>query len=186
LIFIKAYIIIIKTLEENGSKGGDNMSYVIRMIEDHELEECAAVIRAGFLTVAEDFGITKENAPTNGAFLQAVRLFEEKTKGHFMYAAVQEAKIIGYMQMEKSTPELYFLQKLVVLPEYRHMGIGRALLDFAKEKVAEWKGNKISIGIIEENTVLKDWYLSYGFEPTATRKFEHLPFTVGFMELKLI
>jgi ribosomal protein S18 acetylase RimI-like enzyme len=66
------------------------------------------------------------------------------------------------------------------------MGIGRALLDFAKEKVAEWEGNRISIGIIEENSVLKNWYLSYGFEPTATRKFEHLPFTVGFMELKLI
>ena len=176
---------MIKTLEENGSKGGDNMSYVIRRIEEHELEECAAVIRAGFLTVAEEFGITKENAPTNGAFIQAVRLFEEKAKGHMMYVAVQGRKIIGYMQLEKSTPELYFLQKLVVLPEYRHMGIGRALLDFAKGKVAEWEGSRISIGIIEENRVLKEWYLSYGFESTATRKFEHLPFTVGFMELKI-
>lgn len=162
------------------------MSYVIRRIEEHELEECAAVIRAGFLTVAEEFGITKENVPTNGAFLQTARLIEEKAKGHMMYAVVvQETKIIGYMQLEKSTPELYFLQKLVVLPEYRHMGIGRAILDFAREKVAEWEGNRISISIIEENTVLKNWYLSYGFEPTATRKFEHLPFTVGFMELKL-
>jgi ribosomal protein S18 acetylase RimI-like enzyme len=161
------------------------MSYVIREIEDQELEECTSVIRAGFLTVAEDFGITRENAPTNGAFLQKERLYEERAKGHIMYAAIQDIKIVGYMQLEKSTQELYFLQKLVVLPEYRHMGIGKALLDFAKEKVAEWEGNKISIGIIEENTVLKNWYLSYGFEPTATRKFEHLPFTVGFMELKL-
>ncbi len=162
------------------------MNFEIREVGDHELKECADVIRTGFLTVAEEFGITKENAPTNGAFLQAERLFEEKAKGHMMYAAFQETKIIGYIQLEKSTQELYFLQKLVVLPNYRHMGIGRALLDFAKEKVAEWEGNRISIGIIEENTVLKNWYLSYGFEPTATRKFEHLPFTVGFMELKLI
>ena len=161
------------------------MSYTIREILEQELEECASVIRAGFLTVAEEFGITRENVPTNGAFIQKERLFEERAKGHIMYAAVQGSKIIGYMQLEKSNPELYFLQKLVVLPQYRHCGVGRALLDYAKEKVTEWEGNKISIGIIEENTVLKNWYLSSGFETTATRKFEHLPFTVGFMELSL-
>jgi ribosomal protein S18 acetylase RimI-like enzyme len=162
------------------------MDYDIREIEEKELEECASVIRAGFITVAEEFGITRENTPTNGAFLQKDRLLEERAKGHRMYAAVQRTKVIGYMQLEKSTPELYFLQKLVVLPEYRHLGIGRELLDYARNKVAEWEGTKISIGIIEENTVLKNWYLAYGFVTTATRKFEHLPFTVGFMELKLI
>lgn len=161
------------------------MNIHIREVEDQELEECASVIRQGFLTVAEEFGITRENAPTNGAFLQKERLFEERAKGHIMYVAVRETRLLGFMQLERSTPELYFLQKLVVLPEFRHLGIGRALLDHAKCMVKEWEGNRISIGIIEENTVLKNWYLSYGFEPTAVRKFEHLPFTVGFMELKL-
>ncbi len=161
------------------------MDYEIREVKEHELEECAAVIREGFLTVAKEFGITKENVPTNGAFIQVERLIEERAKGNIMYAVVYGDKIIGYMHLERNTPELYFLQKLVVLPSYRHMGIGRKLIDFAKEKVSEWQGNKISIGIIEENTVLKNWYLSCGFEPTGTKKFEHLPFTVGFMELKL-
>ena len=162
------------------------MNYIIRPIEEQELEECASVIRAGFLSVAKEFGITKENAPTNGAFLEKEQLIEERAKGHRMYAAVQGATLIGYLQLEKSTPEIYFLQKLVVLPEYRRLGIGKALLDYAKERVVEWGGDKLSIGIIEENTVLKNWYLSYGFEPITTRRFEHLPFTVGFMELKLI
>ena len=161
------------------------MNYVIREIEEHELEECTSVIREGFLTVANEFGITRENAPTNGAFMQTERLAEDRAKGNLMYKVTKESKIIGFMQLEKSTPGLYYLQKLVVLPDYRHMGIGKALLDFATEKVVQWEGNKISIGIVEENTVLKNWYLSYGFEPTGVRKFEHLPFTVGFMELKL-
>ncbi|MDF2905555.1 MAG: hypothetical protein K0R34_876 [Herbinix sp.] len=162
------------------------MNYNIREIDEKELEECASIIREGFMTVAEEFGITRENVPTNGAFLQKERLLEERAKGHIMYAVVLGTKIIGYMQLEKSTTELYFLQKLVVVPSYRHLGIGKALLDFVKAKVTEWEGSKISIGIIEENTVLKNWYLSYGFVTTTTRKFEHLPFTVGFMELKLI
>lgn len=161
------------------------MNYEIREIKEQDLEECAAVIRKGFLTVANEFGITEENVPTNGAFLKKERLEEERAKGHIMFAMVGEDGIIGYMQLERSTPELYFLQKLVVIPEYRHLGLGKALLDYAKAKVLEWDGNKISIGIVEENLILKNWYLDYGFETTNIRKFEHLPFTVGFMELKL-
>ncbi len=71
------------------------------------------------------------------------------------------------------------------MPEYRHKGLGTRLLDYAREQVGEMGGKRISIGIIEENAVLKNWYLAYGFKPTGTRKFEHLPFTVGFMELEI-
>lgn len=159
------------------------MNYEMIEVGEQDLEECAAVIRAGFLTVAEEFKITRANAPTNGAFLQKERLVEERAMGHNMYAMKHEGKIVGYMQLEKSTPEVYYLQKLVVLPEFRHLGFGKALLDYAKARVIEWQGKTISIGIIDENTVLKKWYLAYGFVPTMTRKFEHLPFTVGFMEL---
>jgi ribosomal protein S18 acetylase RimI-like enzyme len=162
------------------------MELEIRLMKDEELEKCAEVIRQGFMTVALDFGLTKENCPTNGAFIQVERLRLEKEKGHIMYGVMDQEKIIGYMQLEKSTNELYFLQKLVVLPKYRHNGVGKKLLDFAKEQVASLGGKRISISIIEENTVLKNWYIAYGFAPTGTRKFEHLPFTVGFMEIVLL
>ena len=32
--------------------------------------------------------------------------------------------------------------------------------------------------------MLKAWYQSQGFIHTGTKTFDHLPFTVGFMELK--
>ncbi|MPN36714.1 hypothetical protein SDC9_184224 [bioreactor metagenome] len=56
------------------------------------------------------------------------------------------------------------------------------LIDYAKEKVRAFGGQKITIGIIEENTRLMNWYTANGFVHTGTRKFNHLPFTVGFME----
>lgn len=43
----------------------------------------------------------------------------------------------------------------------------------------------ITIGILEENKVLKEWYIKNGFVCNGTRKFEHLPFTVGFMSCKI-
>lgn len=77
------------------------------------------------------------------------------------------------------------MNNLSVLPEFRHKGYGKELLDICKSKVKELGANKITIGIIEENTKLKEWYTAYGFIHTGTRKFGHLPFTVGFMELNV-
>lgn len=165
------------------TRGAIRLNYEMRLMGDEDLEECAGVIREGFLTVAKDFGLTQENCPTNGAYIQKERLVTEREKGHMMYGLMDGEKIIGYIQLERNTEELYFLQKLVVLPEYRHKGLGKMLLDFAKEQIMAWGGKRISIGIIEENKVLKDWYMAYGFIPTGTHKFEHLPFTVGFLEL---
>ena len=34
----------------------------------------------------------------------------------------------------------------------------------------------------EENIKLKNWYVANGFIHTGTKQFNHLPFTVGFME----
>ena len=73
-------------------------------------------------------------------------------------------------------------EKLAVLPQYRHNGYGKKLIAFAKEKAKEMGAAKITIGIIEENARLKNWYASNGFIHTGTREFSHLPFIVGFME----
>ena len=76
----------------------------------------------------------------------------------------------------------YEMNNVSVLPEWRHYGYGKKLLDFCKIKVKELGGSKITIGIVEENTVLKDWYIANGFVYTGTKKFDHLPLTVGFMD----
>ncbi len=79
----------------------------------------------------------------------------------------------------------YEMNDVSILPEWRHYGYGKRMIDFCKEKVKELSGNKITIGIVEENTVLKDWYTANGFIHTGTKIFEHLPFTVGYMEWRV-
>ena len=41
---------------------------MIRKVEEKDIEECVAVIRESFGTVAEEFGFTQENAPRFTAF----------------------------------------------------------------------------------------------------------------------
>jgi ribosomal protein S18 acetylase RimI-like enzyme len=150
-------------------------------MKDHEVEQCVDVIRQGFGTVASDFGLTVENCPTNGAFMNTDRLKADINKGKLMYVLCEADKIVGFMELEKIDSNKFELQKITVLPKFRHHGYGREMLDFAKEKVAELGGSYITIGIIEENTTLKEWYIKNGFIHNGTHVFNHLPFTVGYL-----
>lgn len=159
--------------------------YIIRKIESNELNVCAEVIRESFSTVAKEFNLTKENCPSNGAFIKTDRLILERSKGNMMYGLFDNASLIGFVELEDKGAGRFELEKLSVLPAYRHHGYGKALLDYAGKAVSEMGGNIITIGIIEQNIILKNWYLKYGFTHTGTREFPHLPFLVGFMEMKI-
>ena len=68
------------------------------------------------------------------------------------------------------------------MPSYRHKGIGEKLLEHAFQIAQELNCNKLNIGIVEENVKLKEWYKSFGFVHTGTKKFDFFPFTCGYME----
>jgi len=160
-------------------------SYHIKEVHAGDLEECAEIIRQGFGTVARDFGLTAENCPTNGAFIKADRLISDMNKGNLMYGLFADACMVGFMQLEKKSCSQYELEKITVIPQFRHSGLGKKLLEFAMTKAKESGATKLTIGIIEENSILKKWYTANGFVHTGTQKFDFLPFTVGFMEATL-
>ncbi len=102
--------------------------------------------------------------------------------GWLMFGLYDHRNLIGYVSLSKEDSGTYELHHLAVLPEHRHCGCGNRLLAHAKETVAQNGGERITIGIIEESTVLRAWYAANGFVHTGTKKFPHLPFTTGFME----
>lgn len=159
--------------------------YSIRKVYFEELDLCADVIRQSFITVADEFGLTTQNCPTNGAFIQVGRLISDWNQNVNLYGLYCDKELMGFMELKKKEAEIYELEKLSVLPEHRHKGCGALLLDFARKEVFEMGGNKITIGIIESNYRLKMWYLKHGFINTGIANFPHLPFVVGFMEMQI-
>ena len=158
---------------------------MIKQINESDFLECIDTIHKSFQTVADEFGLTPENCPTNGAFMPVMRLENDYKKGDKMYGLYEGGNIVGFVQLAKKENGVFELEKLAVLPEHRHKGYGTQLIHFSEEKVSEFGGTVITIGIIEENTRLKDWYTQNGFVHTGTKTFSHLPFTVGFMERKI-
>jgi ribosomal protein S18 acetylase RimI-like enzyme len=150
-----------------------------------DYEASARVIREAFLTVAEEFNITRENAPSNGAFIEADALEMLADKGVKLFNVYEDGALAGFFALEDAGEGVYYLEKLSVIPEKRHNGIGKTIMDYSQEYVKRHSGKKISIAIIDENAVLKRWYIDYGFAEVRLKTFEHLPFTVCFMELPL-
>ncbi len=147
-----------------------------------DLNDAANVVRNAFITVAEEFHLTKENAPTNPAFIGVEAMEKMRDKGAAMFAAYEGETCIGFVAAQKAGEETFYMERLAVLPKYRHGGCGRKLMDTVFEYVQNNGGQRVSIGIINENTRLKKWYQQYGFLQTGLKHFEHLPFEVCFME----
>lgn len=158
---------------------------IIKVTTENQLDTCLNIIHKSFQTVADDMNLTKENCSSHTAFMPLEKLQNQFENGNPMFLYEYNNKIVGYFSLSINDNSVE-LNNLSVLPEYRHIGIGKKIINYAVDYSKNTLGvNKIKIGIVEENTILKKWYKTLGFVHTGTRKFEHLPFTVGFMELEL-
>lgn len=158
---------------------------IIQVKNKEQLNICLEIIRSSFITVADEFGLTENNCPSHTAFMTVDRLEKQFDERKPMFLFYQDEYPLGYFSLAQCSDKAFELNNLAVLPEYRHLGIGKAMVNYAISLVKDFGGNKITIGIIEENSKLKEWYLSLGFRHISTRKFEHLPFKVGFMEINI-
>lgn len=160
---------------------------MIKKVEEKDIIECVNVIKESFATVANEFGFTVENAPGFTAFATT----EDKLKGYLlgehrpMYAFYDKEVIVGYYSLLLQDNNACELNNLCVIPSYRHQGVGEELLKHAFKTVQELNCNKINIGIVEENKVLRKWYESFDFVHIGTQKFDFFPFTCGYMEKNL-
>jgi GNAT superfamily N-acetyltransferase len=155
----------------------------IRPLTAEQLPEYAEVIRKSFATVAHEFGWTKGTAPTFTAYITDEQLAQKIGGGYYAFGLCVKDKIVGFVSLTDKGDGVFEMNHLSVI--WRHYGYGKRLMKYCKDKVRELGGNKIAIGIVEENTALKDWYAANGFVHTSTKKFENLPFTTGYMEWRV-
>lgn len=163
----------------------DNAPGRISPLSVTHLPMYAEVIRQSFATVARDFNLTMVNCAGHTSFITNERLASKIKEGYYTFGYFVDGKLIGFTSLTEVGDAAYEMNNVSILPEYRHFGYGKSLLVFCKGKVEELGGNKITIGIVEENTVLKEWYAANGFIHTGTKRFKHLPFTVGYMKWEL-
>ena len=160
---------------------------MIREVRREEIPACVRVIRNSHQTVADSFGFTTENAPGYVAFATDENRLRWHMDGEhrLMFVEEQDGIIRGYYSLLLKENNECELGNLSVLPEYRHLGIGTALLKHSVKIAREHHCSVMRLSIVEENAVLRKWYEQNGAVHTGTEKFDFFPFTCGYMMMDL-
>jgi diamine N-acetyltransferase len=145
----------------------------------------AETIRKSFQDVAERFDLTPENAPRHPSNCTVDWIQKDMARGVAYFVMENEGHVVGCVALEPANSKICYLERLAVLPEYRHRGFGKALVVHSLSKAKLLGVRCMHIGIIAEHTELKDWYKRIGFVEEESKKFEHLPFLVTFMSCRV-
>lgn len=160
---------------------------MIREMKRDEIPIVTDLIKRSFMTVAEEFGFTEQNAPRFTAYA----ISEDRLSWHMdgehrpMYVYEAEGVLCGYYSLLLQKNSECELNNLAVLPEYRHRRIGKQLLEHAFDTAKHAGCSLIHIGIVEENTLLRKWYEENGAIHIGTEKYDFFPFTCGYMKREL-
>ena len=158
---------------------------MIKPITKPELSECLYILTTAFEAGAVRFGQTEENCPYRGRTRLPLSVFEKEfLDGFKMYGYLYNDKLIGFLSLSFSDGTMA-INDIAILPEHQNSGFGSALMQFAKEEAAKHKCAKIRLGMIDDNTELKNWYEKHGFKTVKLIKYEMVSYMVGKMELVL-
>ena len=158
----------------------------IRRLKMEELEEAARVIRESFATVADEFGLTCDNCPTNGAFTEAKHLRSDLENGNQLFGVFFGRKMIVFFELVYKENQQATLDKVGIIPVERENKYGEFILNNARRIAQNDQMKQINIGIIKENNRLIEWYQRNGYQIVCSENFSHLLFEVLYLQLDII
>jgi len=155
------------------------------IIEINDSKIITDILNKAFITVAQQFNFTKENAPTFPAFINSDRIDGFLHNGLKMYGYKKNDLIIGCVGYSCYRDQVYFIERLATLPEYRHLGIGRKLMEFIENKIIETGGRIAEIHVVDKNIVLREWYKKINYAEIRVDEIKTLPFNSCVMNKEL-
>ena len=158
---------------------------IIKEASIQDAQKIAEIVCCSNKDVAQQFNLTFENSPKHPSFCTKEWVISDFERGAEYFICYIDNQPVGCVAFEQPDPDTIYLNRLSVLPNHRHQGIGAALVNYIIEYSKSKKASYISIGIIAEHTVLKNWYSMLGFTEGDIQKFEHLPFDVLYMQYAL-
>lgn len=158
---------------------------IIQPAGSHAAEIIASIVSQGNKDVAEKFELTLENNPKHPSFYTKEWVQSDMVRGEEYFLYQNNGVNCGCVAFEQPNSDISYLNRLSVLPEHRHKGIGEQLVKHVLEYSRTKNSQIVSIGIIAEHTLLKKWYLKLGFNEKETKHFDHLPFEVTYMSYEL-
>jgi N-acetylglutamate synthase-like GNAT family acetyltransferase len=161
------------------------MEFLIRDATNKDITLLATLIRNSFLDIAERFNLTPQNCPTHPSNCKTEWIESALKKGIKYYILEKKNVPCGCVALERAQSDVFYLERLSVLPQFRRNGFGEAMVNHAVNEAKRLGAHRIEIGIISDHIELREWYKIFGFSVKNENQFEHLPFKVTFMSRDL-
>jgi diamine N-acetyltransferase len=156
------------------------------IVEINDSKIITDILNKAFLTVAQQYNFTKENASTFPAFINNDRIENSLNNGLKMYCYKNDSQIIGCVGYSFYKEQIYFIERLATLPEFRHLGVGKKLMQFVESKIMEIGGKIVEIHVVDKNIVLREWYKKLNYMEIRIDEIKTLPFNSCVLNKELI
>ena len=161
------------------------LSPKIRACTQKDIEVLVETIRRSFQDVAKRFDLTRENAPRHPSNCTNDWIQKDMERGIMYFVIENENLVLGCVAFELANSNICYLERLAVLPDQRRRGFGKTLVTHVLSEGKLLGVHRVSIGIIDQQTELKNWYRGIGFVEQESKEFSHLPFRVTFMSYEV-
>jgi len=160
----------------------------IEIRTDEEIKACVSCLNDAFYCIATTYGLTKDNAPNNGAFLDFGKLKSEMSKGVSMIAISQEdavnldeKTIVGCAGFRILSSQKAEIVRLAVHSSYKGQGYGKDLITRIEKILIAHGITEIALGCIAEDQNLIGFYQSLGYSVKKIKQFKKHLHGVCFM-----
>lgn len=158
----------------------------IRRAKENDAKVLSQLIRSAHKGVATKFGLTKENCPKHPSNCSIDWIQADFNREVLYFILTENHLPVGCVAVKKANPQVCYLERLSVIEAYRKKGYGAHLVRHAIKTAQALDAHTISIGIIAQFDILKQWYRHLGFKETQTLDIKHLPFKVLMMEYSMM
>jgi len=156
------------------------------IVEINDSRIITDILNKSFMTVALEFNFTKENAPRFAAFINSDVIEKQFGNGLKMYGYSLNNQIVACMGYSYYKDQIYFIERVATLPEYRHLKIGRRLMEFAENKIIENGGQIAEVHVVDKNRLLIEWYEKLRYIEIRVDEIKTFPFNSLVMNKDLI
>jgi len=161
------------------------LSHKIRVCTQEDIGVIVETIRKSFHDVALRFDLTLENAPRHPSNCAQDWIQKDMERSVNYFVIENENIVKGCVALEMANSEACYLERLAVLPGQRRRGFGKALVTHILSEAKLLGAKRVNIGIIAQQSELKNWYTGIGFVEGESKEFPHLPFRVTYMSYEL-
>jgi len=144
--------------------------------EVYDSEMITSIINKSFMTIALQYNLTKENAPKHPAFINSDVIMTQLNRGFKMYGYFINEQLVGCVGYWTDDGGINHIERLATLPEHRHLGIGKKLMEFVENKIMENRGKIAEVHVLDKNTTLIQWYKKMEYTIIRIDELKHLPF----------